>query len=436
MPSEVSTIDMRAFFNDERGIDDETLDAFGIEFPERDVAHLPYTSGVKGRRHDPDGKRHFFFAEGNASGLFLSPAGTSSDVAFLVEGETDAMRLWQETGGEFSVGGLSGINGWKEELAEFYEGFETVYVILDNDVDYKVNSIVDQTWRAIRKDLGKKAVRIVLPDSPVAVKDICEFFSTYDLDVLREIAESVPEQTLHYKSLDLNKPAPPTDWLVKGWLAQGDRVIIAGEPSVGKSWLTMDLATAVATGRASFLGKEVMKHGRVLYIDEENPEDVVRQRFERLGLAGSDNIRFLHHQAVRLDKHPERIIDEAIAYAPTLIVVDSLSRVHTGDENSAAHIVQLFNDGFTPLTVETGATLVILHHVNKSDGTSSFGRLRGSSDLAGVIDQGYDAEKKGQHIHIKSFKSRRLAVGALLVAEIVDTPDGNVQLQTRQRTVF
>ena len=116
--------------------------------------------------------------------------------------------------------------------------------------------------------------------------------------------------------------------------------------------------------------------------------------------------------------------------------MDSLSRVHTGDENSAAHIVALFNDCFTPLAVETGATLVILHHVNKSDASSAFGRLRGSSDLTGVIDQGYDVSKAGQHLHIKSFKSRRLAVGAMIAAEIVDTPDGNVQLQTRQRTVF
>jgi hypothetical protein len=434
-------MDIRAFFNNERGINDDTLAAFGVEFPELDVAHLPYTSGIKGRRHDDDGKRHFFFVEGNASGLFLSPDGEGADVCFLCEGESDGMRLWQELQGAGStamVAALSGINGWKAELAEFFDRFDTVYVVLDNDADYKVQSIVDQTWRSIRHDLGRRTVRMVLPSSPVPVKDVCEFFDAYDLSILREIAESVPDTPLFYKSLDLTKPAPPTDWLVKGFLAQGDTVIAAGEPTVGKSWLTLDLAVAVACGRASYLGKDVMRQGRVLYIDEENPEDIVLQRLERLGMdkENTGNIRFLHHQGVRFDKNPERIIDEAIAFSPTLTIVDSLSRVHAGDENSAAHVVALFNDGFGPLVRETGSTLLILHHVNKSDGSSAFGRLRGSSDLSGVIDQGYDIHKSGQHMHIKSFKSRRLVVGSLIVAEIVDTPDGGAEIQTRQRTVF
>lgn len=434
-------MDIRAFFNKERGITDETLAAFGVGFPEFDVVHLPYTSGTKGRRHDDEGKRHFFFVDGNANGLFLSPGSESSEVAFITEGESDAMRLWQELrvgGSTATVAGLSGINGWRTELAEFFDGFEQVYVVLDNDADYKVQSVTDTTWRSIRRDLGPRAVRITLPSSPVPVKDVCEFFNSYDLSILREIAESVPDVPMFYKSLDLTKPAPPTDWLVKGFLAQGDTVIAAGEPTVGKSWLTLDLAVAVATGRASYLGKEVMRQGRVLYIDEENPEDVVLQRLERLGMDKEDtsNIRFLHHQGVRFDKNQDRIIDEAVAYMPTLTIVDSLSRVHGGDENSAAHIVSLFNDGFSRLVRETGSTLLILHHVNKSDGSSAFGRLRGSSDLSGVIDQGYDIAKNGQHVHIKSFKSRRLVVGSLIVAEIVDTPDGGAEIQTRQRSVF
>lgn len=433
-------MDIRAFFNNERGINDETLAAFGVEFPELDVAHLPYTSGIKGRRHDDEGKRHFFFVEGNAAGLYLSPSGNDSGIAFLTEGESDAMRLWQELqadGVDARVAALSGINGWRTELADAFDGIETVYVVLDNEPDYKVASIVDQTWRAIRRDLGGRAVRLLLPESPVPVKDVCEFFDNYDLSILRSIAAETADVPLYYKSLDLTKPAPPTDWLVRNFLAQGDRSVWGGEPEVGKSWLLMDLAVAVATGRGQFLGKEVMHSGRVLYIDEENPEDVARQRLERLGLPKDNtNIRFLHQQGVRLDKHPERIIDEAVAWAPVLIAVDSLSRVHTGDENSAAHIVQLFNDGFNPMAHETGASLVILHHVNKSDSTSAFGRLRGSSDIVGVIDQGYDIAKSGQHIHIKSFKSRRLAAGAMTAAQIVDTPDGGAELQVRTRTVF
>lgn len=427
---------MKEFFNDERNITDETLAAFDVSV-EGNVGYLPYTSGVKGRKHASDGTRSFWFVEGDAQGLFLSPPSPGADMAFIVEGETDAMRLWQELGGEFPVAAISGTNGWNESLAEVFEEFETVWVILDNDEDYKVASVVDETWRQIRKDLGGKAARITLDKLPVKVKDVCEFFDNFDLDVLREIAAS-PKGASSFRSLDLSKPAPPTDWLVQNLIAKHDVTMLIGEPQVGKSWLTMALAVAVANNHDAYLGRSVNHHGRVLYIDEENPEDVVRQRLQKLGLvSGShDNLRYIHQQSVRLDRHPERLIDEAADFSPDLILLDSLTRLHSGDENNAGFIAGLFNDGINPLVRETGAALVILHHVNKSDGTSAFGRARGSSDIVGSIDAGFDISKVGHHLHIKPFKSRRVATQGMLVAEILDSPDGGVTLVSRNKTVF
>ena len=427
---------MKEFFNDERGITDETLAAFEVVCEGRQCA-LPYTSGVKGRKHAEDGTRSFWFIEGDAQGLFLSPEAPGADMAFLVEGESDAMRLWQELGGEFPVAAISGTNGWNDTLAEVFEGFETVWVILDNDTDYKVVSVVDQTWRSIRSDLGQRAVRIVLPDSPIKVKDVCEFFDNYDLGMLRELA-ATPRGASNFKALDLSKPAPPTDWLVQNLIAKHDVTMFVGEPQVGKSWLTMALGVAVADNGDEFLGRKVNHHGRVLYIDEENPEDIVRQRLTRLGLdlEAAENLRYIHQQSIRLDKFPERIIDEAADFQPDLIVVDSLTRVHSGDENNAGFIAGLFNDGISPLVRETGAALVILHHVNKSDGNSAFGRVRGSSDIVGAIDAGFDIQKVGHHIHVKPFKSRRVATQGMLVAEILDNTKGGVDIVARQRTVF
>lgn len=427
---------MKEFFNDERRITDATLDAFDVVC-EGQTCQLPYTSGIKGRKHAADGSRTFWFVEGDAQGLFLSPNSPDADMAFLVEGESDAMRLWQELGGEFPVAAISGTNGWNESLAECFEDFETVWVILDNDEDYKVVSVVDQTWRGIRNDLRGKAVRVDLAGLPTKVKDVCEFFDSYDLDMLRQIAAS-PRGASTFKSLDLSKPAPETDWLVQNLIAKHDVTMFIGEPQVGKSWLTMALAVAVANNGNEYLGRSVNHHGRVLYIDEENPEDVVRQRLKKLGLTdGShDNLRYIHQQSVRLDKHPERLIDEAADFAPDLILLDSLTRLHSGDENNAGFIAGLFNDGINPLVRETGAALVILHHVNKSDGTSAFGRARGSSDIVGSIDAGFDISKVGHHLHIKPFKSRRVATQGMMAAELLDNPQGGVSLVARNKTVF
>ena len=47
------------------------------------------------------------------------------------------------------------------------------------------------------------------------------------------------------------------------------------------------------------------------------------------------NLRFLSNQAIRLDRNPDEFLEEALDYNPTLIVLDSLTRLHTEDENAA-----------------------------------------------------------------------------------------------------
>lgn len=419
------------FINDERHITDETLDAFGVRRG-TDTLDFPYGDGVyKSRRHDADGKRHFSSPKGTIPTLFQPQSLCGNGIVFLVEGETDTLRLYQELGTEYDVFGIPGVNTWRDEWAEGLKGYDEVFVILDNDADYKVSAVVDRAWMAIRRSIGPRARRINLPDS---VNDICEFFDTFDLDSLRELANrAVDTGSWHYEALDLGKPLQSPDWLVDELIAKGDLTMMIGEPGVGKSWVSMLLAVSVAEGWESFMGKRLLLDGgqRVLYVDEENPEMLIPYRLRKLGLSnqGMKNIRFLHQQGVKLDKHPDYILEEALDYSPTLIVLDSLTRIHTQDENNAGAISTLFNDGILPLVRSTGATLLVLHHVNKSDSTSSFTRARGSSDLSGVIDCGLDITGKGEHsLTMKHYKSRWIGEGGRINFKIEDTPDGLVSL--------
>jgi len=47
------------------------------------------------------------------------------------------------------------------------------------------------------------------------------------------------------------------------------------------------------------------------------------------------DLRYLNNQGIRLDRKPDEFVEEAMAYNPTLIVLDSLTRLHTDDENAA-----------------------------------------------------------------------------------------------------
>ncbi|MGZ6969310.1 MAG: AAA family ATPase [Acidimicrobiia bacterium] len=77
---------------------------------------------------------------------------------------------------------------------------------------------------------------------------------------------------------------PPIKWAVDGVLADGLN-LVAGSPKVGKSWLALGLAIAVASGGRA-LGKIPVERGDALYLALEDPPRRLKRRLEII-LAGS-----------------------------------------------------------------------------------------------------------------------------------------------------
>jgi archaellum biogenesis ATPase FlaH len=411
----------KSWFQNERGISEATLEAFGVESSSDDWVRLPYGNRERFRRMTEP--RTFKWGKGEGTSLFQPQSVQKNNFAFLCEGETDTMRLYEE--GIQSVYGLPGFQTFSEATLKPLQDYERVFVVLDNDANYNVRTTVDQAWQRLRSVLGSKARRIILPDD---VKDVCEFFDSYSLDTMRSIVKESANGNYHYKSLDLSAPPPEYEWLVKGYICKGDTTLLVGEPNVGKSWLSLSLAVSIADGTNTWLGHEVCTQGRVLYIDEENPHDVVYHRLRQLGAENFDNMRYLHRQGVRLDRNFDKLLDEAIAYDPTMIVLDSLTRLHTKDENNAGEMAKLFNDSINVLCRETGAAVIIIHHTNKVQSDSSYVKTRGSSDIGAAVDSGLEARKQeGNRFNLVHFKSRRSRTGGLTRVEICDTIDGKVE---------
>lgn len=399
---------------------------------------FPYSNGEKYRRNpllpipSPDDKEdkkpRFTFTKGVKPGLFNS-TDAGKEFVFLVEGETDTMRLWQELHNadphtKTGIVGLSGINTWTDDLVSYFEEAKKVYVVLDNDEDYMVQAQVDVAWREIRAAFGQKVSRVRLP---AGVKDICEFFDYHDLETLRLCMSNVGSNTSRYKPLNLRDDPPPPNWLVEGLISKGDTTLVVGPSGIGKSWLTLGVTLAVAEGWTSFLGLP-MKNvpaggGRVLYVDQENPLDVVLTRLRQLGITerGMENIRYLWNCGVRLDRDPDKFLDEAMDFNPSLVVLDSLTRLHTQEENNAGAIAALMNNGITPLSRETGAATLLIHHDNKA------GDPRGSSDIMASVDAALQARRAGEEnpgsFFLKQIKSRRQLDGQHLFVSIRDDED-------------
>jgi RecA-family ATPase len=60
---------------------------------------------------------------------------------------------------------------------------------------------------------------------------------------------------------------PPPRWLIRDWLPASSLILIYGEPGAGKTFVALDIAVAIATGR-DWNGNKVAR-GIVLYIAAE-----------------------------------------------------------------------------------------------------------------------------------------------------------------------
>jgi hypothetical protein len=436
--------DHAAWFWEERGITSTTLDAWGIHSMPDGAVAFPYGHDtVKLRYGIPHGERQFRWPSGRSLELFRVGEQPLTDRAVLLcEGETDCLRMWQELqeagqGDRYEVCAIPGVEAWTEKMAKQLREADRVLCFLDNDPPTKTEggytrSQVDRAWSRIRRALGAKVRRVDL--APANVKDLCVFFAHFTLADMRGLIDRPHEY--HYPALDLNLDRPTkVDWLVDEMIGKGDRCMVIGDPGTGKSWLAMALTVAIASLGAGIDAKWIGKRpsiqtGRVMYADEENPEAEVYRRLALLGLPpeARHNVRYLSQVGLRLDKEPELLMDDVIGFGPDLIVLDSLARFHSRDEQSAGDMARLFREGITPLARESGAAILVLHHKVKPPAKGSppvgLAAARGSGDLAASIDQGFDVTANDRDtIKISHFKARRSLPHWPITAMIYDEND-------------
>lgn len=182
-------------------------------------------------------------------------------------------------------------------------------------------------------------------------------------------------------SLRIREP----DWLVQGVLEKGTLAAIVGESGSGKSFLAIDLACSVATGR-NWHGNPTQK-GAVFYLAGEGRSGISRRlgAWEHHTQSSSVPMMF-SSRAIDLGDSRDNLpmVLQALrssSQKPVLIIIDTLARHHSGDENSASEMSAFINN-LDQLREEFGATVIIVHHAGK-DLTRG---ARGSSAFRAALD--------------------------------------------------
>jgi hypothetical protein len=182
---------------------------------------------------------------------------------------------------------------------------------------------------------------------------------------------------------------PPVKFLIEKYMPEG-AALLAGKPKLGKSWMLLQIATAVAGEDLVF--NEECSHGPVLYLALEDPPRRLKVRmnqimqgrqwprrlnfaysWKRLDVGGLDDMR------AWLKEHPNA----------KLIIVDVLKRVRPNKKKDQDNYATDYEatQGLVSLCHEfPGLTILIAHHDRKMEAEDVFDTVSGTLGLTGAVD--------------------------------------------------
>ena len=168
--------------------------------------------------------------------------------------------------------------------------------------------------------------------------------------------------------------------IVNGILRRGHIMMLTGPPKAGKSWCMAQLAYAVATG-SEWMGFKC-NQGTVCYVDTELDPPSLYNRLDRvraeMGLSDSGgNIMALTLRGNTVDAESlvNTIVDAYGDEMPSLVIIDSIYSIESGDENSAGDMRGMFQQLGRLASANTSISFA--HH-----------HAKGSAGSRNVIDRG------------------------------------------------
>jgi phage/plasmid primase-like uncharacterized protein len=179
----------------------------------------------------------------------------------------------------------------------------------------------------------------------------------------------------------------PISWLVKRWIQSQALVMVHGPSGGGKTFVVLDWCLRMASGTEDWAGHKV-RQGNVVYLAGEGHH----------GLRGRVAAWKHHHKVGKLAMWLSKdgcdlntptgylkVVEQVrmLKDRPSVIVVDTLHRFLSGDENSAQDAKTML-DACNALMQEFNCSVILVHHTGVSDEAQH--RARGSSAWRGALD--------------------------------------------------
>jgi hypothetical protein len=374
-------------------------------------------------RVDENGRRHASMTGANIVPYNLPEveyARKTGRTVFLCEGEKAADAL--KSIGAYATCTHQGASSFPEDAIKYFVGL-TVAVVPDNDavgweyarkavkalktitnsirvVDLGLEEIKEDAYEFVHKYGKTKQDLIELTKGRLIVRDESDVTTparlnnSVDTPVTEEL--ELPQAPLQREGFKLEAwdsiEDEPVEWLVQGVIPQKSFVALYAPPASFKSFIALDIAECIATGR-QFLGNQITKQGAVLYIAGEG-HGGIGSRIKALKTHHKTPVGapvyFLRRQVnLRSSKTDLQDLVAAIDDLKAihdinfeLIIIDTLARAFGGGNENASEDMGAFITAAGAIQGRYECGLLVVHHAGK-DATKG---LRGHSSLLGAVD--------------------------------------------------
>ena len=294
---------------------------------------------------------------------------------YVAEGFATAATIHETTGRPvavaYSASNLVPVTGI---LREMHSATQDIVIVADND-----QSGVGQ--RYAEQASAKYGARMVMPPILGDANDYAQ--AGHDLSSLLMPAADdwlIPAD-------DFCSQPSPISWLVKRWIQSQALVMVHGPSGGGKTFVVLDWCLRMASNIEDWAGHKV-RPGNVVYLAGEGHH----------GLRGRVAAWKHHHKAGKLAMWLSKdgcdlntpagymkVVEQVrmLKDRPSVIVVDTLHRFLSGDENSAQDAKTML-DSCNALMMEFDCSVILVHHTGVSEEAQH--RARGSSAWRGALD--------------------------------------------------
>lgn len=251
----------------------------------------------------------------------------------------------------------------------------------------------------IERGLNKEEVFIVIKDSPwnkfkkretQLKREIDKAWDTHLHDEedkpIKSKKKYQEEEDHHLTLLNLDDVEPEViEWLWYPYIPVGKLTMIEGDPGLGKSWLTMALASFISRGKALPYQVNPEKGPVLILSAEDGIADTIKPRLITLK-ANTKNIIAIPEPVSFTEKGAQAVGDAIKLIKPTLVIIDPLvaylgGKIDLHKANETREIMARL----TRLAEDNHVAIVLVRHLTKGNKDKAIYRGLGSIDLTAAV---------------------------------------------------